>query len=67
MDGRPEAENLLAAVASNGNTPSYVRAGALAELNAFVSPANLDLARKGLADPDPVVRLGALDMLKGPG
>ena len=45
--------------------PAYVRAGALAELNAFVSPANLDLARKGLADPDPMVRIGALDMLEG--
>ncbi len=63
--GRPEAENLLAAVASDGNTPAYVRAGALVELNAYVSPANLDLARKGLSDPDPVVRLGALDMLNG--
>jgi tetratricopeptide (TPR) repeat protein len=50
---------------SNGNTPAYARAGALAELNAFVSPSNLDLARKGLADPDPMVRLGALDMLEG--
>jgi Flp pilus assembly protein TadD len=37
----------------------------LAELNAFLSPANLDLARKGLADPDPMVRIGALDMLDG--
>ena len=62
---QPDAEKLLAAVASNGNTPAYVRAGALAELNAFVSPANLDLARKGLADPDPMVRIGALDMLEG--
>ena len=62
---QPDAERLLAAVASNGSTPAYVRAGALAELNAFVSPANLDLARKGLADPDPMVRLGSLDMLEG--
>jgi predicted CXXCH cytochrome family protein len=62
---QPDAEKLLAAVASNGNMPAYVRAGALAELNAFVSPANLDLARKGLADPDPMVRIGALDMLEG--
>ena len=59
------AEKLLAAVASNGDTPAYVRAGALAELNAYVSPANIDLARKGLSDPDPLVRLGALDMLEG--
>jgi predicted CXXCH cytochrome family protein len=62
---QPDAESLLAAVVSNASTPAYVRAGALAELNAFVSPANLDLARKGLADPDPMVRIGALDMLDG--
>ena len=29
-----------------------------------MSPANIDLARKGLADPDPMVRIGALDMLE---
>ncbi len=62
---QPDAERLLAAVASNGNTPAYVRAGALAELNAYISPANFDLARKNLSDPDPMVRLGALDMLEG--
>jgi predicted CXXCH cytochrome family protein len=62
---QPDAEKLLAAVVSDDKTPAYVRAGALAELNAYVSPANLALARKGLADPDPVVRLGALDMLEG--
>lgn len=62
---QPDAEKLLAAVASNASTPAYVRAGALAELNAYISPANIDLARKGLADPDPMARLGALDMLEG--
>jgi predicted CXXCH cytochrome family protein len=62
---QPDAEKLLAAVASDSNTPAYVRAGALTELNAYISPANLDLARKGLADPDPMVRIGALDMLEG--
>jgi predicted CXXCH cytochrome family protein len=62
---QPDAERLLAAVVSNGNTPAYVRAGALAELNAYISPANFDLARKSLSDPDPMVRLGALDMLEG--
>jgi predicted CXXCH cytochrome family protein len=60
-----DPERLLAAVASDANTPAYVRAGVLTELNAYVSPANLDLARKGLSDPDPMVRLGALDMLEG--
>jgi HEAT repeat protein len=28
-----------------------------------MSPANISLARSGLADPDPMVRIGALDML----
>jgi hypothetical protein len=30
-----------------------------------VSPANVDVTRKSLADPDPMVRIGALDMLEG--
>jgi predicted CXXCH cytochrome family protein len=63
--GQPDAEKLLAAVVSDGSAPAYVRAGALTELNAYVSPANVVLARKGLTDPDPMVRLGALDMLEG--
>ena len=42
--------------------PSHARA-ALAELAPYLSPANLALARAGLADPDPMVRIGALDML----
>jgi len=62
---QPDAEKLLAAVVSDGNTSAYVRAGALAELNAYISPANFDLARKSLSDPDPMVRLGALDMVEG--
>jgi predicted CXXCH cytochrome family protein len=62
---QPDAEKLLAAVVSDGNTPAYVRAGALAELNAYISPANFELARKSLSDPDPMVRLGALDMVEG--
>ena len=31
----------------------------------IISPASIDLARRGLADPDPIVRIGALDMLDG--
>ena len=63
--GQPDAEKLLAAVASDSNAPAYVRAGALTELSAFLSSATVGLARKGLVDPDPMVRLGALDMLEG--
>ena len=42
-------------------TPAFARASALGQR---VSPANIDVARKGLADPDPLVRIGALDMLE---
>ena len=40
------------------------RAGACA-LGSRLSPSNIELARRGLADPDPMVRIGALDMLEG--
>ncbi len=59
-----DAAALLAAVASDGNAPAFVRASALSELGPHVSPANINLARAGLADPDPMVRIGALDMLE---
>jgi predicted CXXCH cytochrome family protein len=60
-----DAAALLAVVASATTTPAIARASALSELHARVSPANIELARKGLADPDPMVRIGALDMLDG--
>jgi predicted CXXCH cytochrome family protein len=59
-----DAAALLAAVASNGNTPAIARASALSELGSRLSPAAVNLARTGLADPDPMVRIGALDMLE---
>ncbi len=37
---------------------------ALAELAPRISPANINIARSGLSDPDPLVRIGALDMLE---
>ena len=58
------AATLLAAVAADGNTPAIARATALTELASRVSPQNLDLARAGLSDPDPMIRIGALDMLE---
>jgi tetratricopeptide (TPR) repeat protein len=36
----------------------------LTELAARVSPSNISLARAGLSDTDPMVRIGALDMLE---
>ena len=63
--GQADAEKLLADVAADADAPAFVRASALTEMNTYVSAASVDLARKGLTDPDPMVRLGALDMLDG--
>jgi predicted CXXCH cytochrome family protein len=60
-----DAEKLLAIVAADRNVPAIARASALSELAARVSPSNISLARAGLSDPDPMVRIGALDMLEG--
>jgi predicted CXXCH cytochrome family protein len=60
---RADAAALLGAIAANPGIPGFVRASALTGLASRLSPANIELARNGLADPDPMVRLGALDML----
>jgi len=61
--GEPSAEKLLSAVAADPDTPSFVRASALEELTAYPSPQTAALVKKGLADPDPLVRIAALDHL----
>ena len=58
-----DADPLLAAAASDRETPGFARAGALAELAPNLSTSNVGLAKSSLADPDPMVRIGALDML----
>ena len=58
-----DAGALLAAAASDQETPGFARASALAELTPNLSSSNVGLARASLADPDPMVRIGALDML----
>jgi Flp pilus assembly protein TadD len=62
---RADGPGLLAAVAGDRNAPAIARASALVELGARLSPSNITLARTGLTDPDPMVRIGALDMLEG--
>ena len=59
-----DAAALLAIVAADRNTPAVARASALDELAARVSPASIGTARSALTDPDPMVRIGALDMLE---
>ena len=60
---QPDAAAFLAAVAADRNAPAVARAGALDELALRVSPANISAARTALTDLDPMVRIGALDML----
>ena len=62
--GRSDAAALLGKIAADRNVPAFARAGALTELRPHVSPSNANLARAGLSDPDPMVRIGALTMLE---
>ncbi|WP_349538963.1 tetratricopeptide repeat protein [Bradyrhizobium sp. AS23.2] len=62
---RPDAAALLELVAASPTAPAIARASALSEMQSRVSPGNIELARKGLIDPDPLVRIGALDMIDG--
>lgn len=59
-----DARALLAAVAADRGASAFARASALTELGSRVSPSNIDLAQAGLSDSDPMVRIGALDMLE---
>lgn len=61
---QPDAAARLGRVAGDRQTPAVARASAFGELASQVTPANVSLARTGLADPDPIVRIGALDMLE---
>jgi predicted CXXCH cytochrome family protein len=60
--GEKDAGTLLSEIAADGQAPAIARASAMTELGS--RPADIDLARSGLADPDPMVRIGALDMLE---
>jgi predicted CXXCH cytochrome family protein len=62
---RADAAALLEAVAATPTTPAFARASALGELHSRISPADIELARRGLNDSDQMVRIGALDMLDG--
>ena len=61
---RANAATLLGKVAADPNVPPIARASALTELAPYISPSNINLAFAGLSDPDPMVRIGALDMLQ---
>jgi tetratricopeptide (TPR) repeat protein len=59
-----DAAKLLAIVASDSNAPAIARASALGELSSRVTPTTLGIARSAITDSDPMVRIGALDMLQ---
>jgi Flp pilus assembly protein TadD len=59
-----DAAKLLTVVAADRTSPAIARASALNELSSRVTPALLDLARASLSDPEPMVRIGALDMIQ---
>src|SRR5262249_16521399 len=60
---QPGAERQLAELAAGLGPSAYVRASGLGQLSVR-SPPDMQLARTGLADADPMVRVGALDMLE---
>ena len=59
-----DATALLGVLAADKNAPAVARASALDELATRISPTSMTTAREGLADSDPMVRIGALDMLE---
>jgi Flp pilus assembly protein TadD len=62
--GERDAADLLAVVAADSNSPAFARASALSELAEYLSPSNINLVQSSLGDSDPMVRIGALDMLE---
>ncbi|MEE8633461.1 MAG: cytochrome c3 family protein [Methyloceanibacter sp.] len=62
--GAADAESLLSAVAADADAPAFTRASALADLLAYPSRATANLVGKGLTDPDPMVRIAALNHLE---
>jgi len=59
-----DAATLLAAIAGDRQIPAVARASALTELSSHVTPESVALAKSALADSDPMVRIGALDLLE---
>jgi predicted CXXCH cytochrome family protein len=61
-NGGKDATTMLSELAADARAPAIARASALTELGS--RGANSGLARSALSDPDPMVRIGALDMLE---
>jgi tetratricopeptide (TPR) repeat protein len=63
--GLPGGERALAAVASDPQQPAIVRATALSLLARYAGPEATEAPRDGFADPEALVRLGALEAAQG--
>ncbi len=61
--GAAGAGDSLAAVAADATEPAIVRASALARLGRYPGPIAFNVAERSLRDPDPLVRLAALQIL----
>jgi tetratricopeptide (TPR) repeat protein len=59
------APQLLSDVAGDTTQPAIARATALSEMAPWLSPARFATLNRGLEDPDPLVRIGALQGLAG--
>ena len=63
--GKPEAAELLTAIAADSSVPALARATALAEIGQDLTERSLLVVEKGLVDPNPAVRLEAVQALSG--
>jgi predicted CXXCH cytochrome family protein len=61
--GAPGAAAALMNLATDTQTPAIVRATAIADLRPYLSAGVMPALEAGLADPDPMVRGAALDVL----
>jgi Flp pilus assembly protein TadD len=61
--GAPNARGALMALVDDKAQPAIVRASAIDRLGRWLTPATLDAVTRSLNDPDPVVRLAAVEAL----
>jgi predicted CXXCH cytochrome family protein len=63
--GALEARRALLAIIDDKDEPAIVRASALTRVERWLTPSTLPKATNALNDPDPIVRLAAVDVLSG--
>ena len=64
LGDRSNAAALLRKVLDDHGVPAFARASALTELAPHLARSDIELARQGLLDSDPMVRIGGLNMLE---